>query len=472
MDLFNQTRTRVTVQRDQPRVRINYPPVAIVMGLAFSAFGVLMAILAWRSAHGGPPRPVAALALFGLCAILFGLLLTGYAVRGLQQRRRFRNAGGHAPWRFDYRWDPRGSDDDGSRSVLRNAVAVLGISFFLVPFHLILRETPPEARSFFFLVLGIFDLVIFLALCRTVYLLLRRMLFGRTRVLFRQFPYYTGQKIELEFIGGPRLSSRKGLKAVLHCIKEYYEWSGSGSNRTSTPVMESVWRSECPFDTDGSGRGELGFAAPDDVPGTDLIGDAKTRPPYYWELEVHSDRPGIDYEGIFLIPVYRAGEPVAVPGDQGDQAAVAAPVAPARSRASIIFTCLFFSVFLLLGGLVVTQTTKRVIRNYGLVRHGSKAVGMVADYKQSSHSIWPVVTFTTADGRSITFESLYHPDYSGYAKGQQVPVVYDPAMPGKTEIDQPERLWGGLGLSYGLGGVFMTIGGGAIIVLLRRKGRL
>ena len=132
---------------------------------------------------------------------------------------------------------------------------------------------------------------------------------------------------------------------------------------------------------------------------------------------------------------------------------------------------LFFSVFLLFGCFAVIQTTKRTIRNYGLVHHGMRGKGTIVDYKQSSGTngrIWPVVTFETSDGRTITFESLYRPDYSGYAKGQQVPVVYDAEDSNSAEIDQPERLWGGLAASYLIGGLFMIIGGGAIIFLLKR----
>jgi len=51
--------------------------------------------------------------------------------------------------------------------------------------------------------------------------------------------------------------------------------------------------------------------------------------------------------------------------------------------------------------------------------------------------------------------------------GQPVPVVYDRKDPRIAEIDEPERLWGGIVLSYFIGGLFMTVGGGTIVFLLK-----
>jgi hypothetical protein len=296
---------RITVQRDQPRVRTNYPAYAALLGLAVIAAGVFMNVLAWRSAHGGVPRPIAALALLGFSCMMCGALLSGYTIKGMRQRRRVTSDVGRQSWRFDNPWNPEGAEDGGSRRVRNNAFAIGGIILFLIPFHLILREgSSAGLRWFFFFILGIFDLAMIVIIGHTFFLFVRRLTFGRTRVLFRQFPYYTGQTLRLTFAGSQRLASCEGLKATLHCIKEYYEWSGSGNSRMATPIMESVWRGKCAFSTDISGSAELTFDLPHDVPGTDLIGDAGQQIPYYWELEVTAKIPGIDYEGIFLIPVY------------------------------------------------------------------------------------------------------------------------------------------------------------------------
>jgi hypothetical protein len=53
--------------------------------------------------------------------------------------------------------------------------------------------------------------------------------------------------------------------------------------------------------------------------------------------------------------------------------------------------------------------------------------------------------------------------------GQRVPVVYDPRTPRVAEINEPERLWGGTGLSYAIGLLFMAFGGGGILFLNKRR---
>lgn len=135
------------------------------------------------------------------------------------------------------------------------------------------------------------------------------------------------------------------------------------------------------------------------------------------------------------------------------------------SRAGVI---LFLSLFVIVGWFPIIQATRRMVRNQNLLRIGMKASGTVIDYRQTSEEIWPVVRFVTADGLTVTFESLYHPGYSGYSMGQRVPVVYDPRAPRVAEINEPERLWGGIGLSYAIGLLFMAFGGGGILFLYRR----
>jgi hypothetical protein len=53
----------------------------------------------------------------------------------------------------------------------------------------------------------------------------------------------------------------------------------------------------------------------------------------------------------------------------------------------------------------------------------------------------PVVSFTTAAGRSVEFTSLEYVAHSRYPLGAAVPVLYDPSHPERAEIDTAETLW-------------------------------
>jgi hypothetical protein len=144
---------------------------------------------------------------------------------------------------------------------------------------------------------------------------------------------------------------------------------------------------------------------------------------------------------------------------------------PKQSIAVDAFLFLFLSLFFIAGGLLVAQTTKRAIRNMKLVHSGAKTIGIIIDYKQTTGKngrIWPVVSFTAAEGSTITFESQYHATYSGYSMGSSVPVIFDKKLPHIAEINESERLWGGMVINNVVGIVFMIFGAVPMVYLLRR----
>lgn len=249
------------------------------------------------------------LALVGANFFLAGTLLSVETLRGMRLRARSREARGREPWRYDHNWNIHGTDDRSVKGLAKDAMAVGGIVFFLLPFHILAYNDPPGDLGFvLYGALGIFDLIVLISLCYIVYKLLRMLIFGRPRMIFQQFPYVAGQTLNLVFSGGKRLANCKNLSADLHCIKEYYEWIGSNDDKSAKHVNESIYRDSLNFSTDAAGMAQLSFLLPHDAVSTDLIGDPNTCPPkvpHYWELVITFKRPGIDYEGIFLIPIYR-----------------------------------------------------------------------------------------------------------------------------------------------------------------------
>jgi hypothetical protein len=147
-----------------------------------------------------------------------------------------------------------------------------------------------------------------------------------------------------------------------------------------------------------------------------------------------------------------------------------------QSTAAKVYVCVyvcFFCTFILgMGALSINQTTKRLIRNMNLVHSGAKTQGNVIDYKQTTNSkggtIWPVVTFMTAKGETVAFESLYHPNVSGYSMGETVPVIYDPRKPDIAEINEPDRLWGGIVKEYLFCAAFVAVSCGIIFFSVYR----
>jgi hypothetical protein len=126
------------------------------------------------------------------------------------------------------------------------------------------------------------------------------MKYGKNRVLFHSFPFCPGQDMSVAFAADKRLRNQ-ALHADLQCIQEYYESSGSGDNRSTQLVFELLYSAAGEFHTDGGGIANLTFHLPPNAASTDLIGS----PPRYWELVITAKVPGIDFWGIFLMPIYR-----------------------------------------------------------------------------------------------------------------------------------------------------------------------
>lgn len=136
---------------------------------------------------------------------------------------------------------------------------------------------------------------------------------------------------------------------------------------------------------------------------------------------------------------------------------------------------LFFAMFLYAGLQVLLDGSTRLTRNIHLVRSGISCSGTVIDYKMSpggkNRRIWPVVSFTAPNGNVIQFESLAHFNYSGYSAMQTVPVIFDPNNPNIAEINESDRLWGGLLTRFILGSFFSMLGGGVILWVLNENFR-
>ena len=170
---------------------------------------------------------------------------------------------------------------------------------------LFLEPDPAKLPAMLYGVLGIFDLITLALLLHGLRLVARRLRYGRTRVRLNTFPFYVGNTFDLAYEGGAALADLQGLSATLRCVEEQIETWGHGKGRTTRSVCYQVYGDERTFDTDPHGRAALSFGLPADLPGNRLL----ETPPTYWELEVRAARPGVDYDGVFLMPVYRAPTP-------------------------------------------------------------------------------------------------------------------------------------------------------------------
>jgi hypothetical protein len=109
--------------------------------------------------------------------------------------------------------------------------------------------------------------------------------------------------MEAEFVCPRGIGQFNAIEFTLRCIAEKYELRGTGRDRSRRVVCYSLHEDSYRLDEAGELTGEsvpITFAVPEGFPMTEL--DA--RPARYWELQVHADTPGVDFDGRYLVPVY------------------------------------------------------------------------------------------------------------------------------------------------------------------------
>ncbi len=278
---------------------------AIFFGLVFAGMGSVPLLAALDVIHApdssfNVPRWAVA-AMVSLFFVLPGILLVVHGIRGVLRNRRRRNllySHPDQPWRGDHRWNPDGETRTGWRAVRACVLQVIAFSLFLAPFHyLALRE---EGEWFFLIFIGLFDLVILGLAVYGGLLVARAVRYGRTRLVYEQFPVHPGQTLSLRFeMSRPRPFDRLLFRLV--AVEEEYQQSDESTRIVPYRTLEMA--REVPGSDagpDGSGGVRIQFEIPADAPGTSLT----DRPPHYWSLVVHGDTPGADYHEQFLVPIY------------------------------------------------------------------------------------------------------------------------------------------------------------------------
>jgi hypothetical protein len=276
----------------------------VAFGGLFLAVGLGIAIpmaLGLAETSAGVPQWVGTMA--GVLFAVAGLAVIVPGVRDLGLKRRIERLRVHharEPWVWDHTWDAHGSADDTGRSIRTTLAFTVFVTLFAAIPTGVGFFTPERPLPFRIAAVAMWLMAGGMGWW-SAYLIGRRMKYGTTRIAFRRFPFAPGSEVEIAMVSTRQLAVVPELVATLRCVQERYETKRDSRGRKTTEVVSyEVWASE-PMRAEVK-RGELGwrFAVPATVPGTAL----SERPPRYWELAVKGEAPGIDYAGVFLVPVY------------------------------------------------------------------------------------------------------------------------------------------------------------------------
>jgi len=314
-----------TIQSTQPVRIAGYEPLvgstmrgraALSIGLLLSAITGGLLWVAWGDLPSGVERPNVSPELFSMFVLgpfgAPGFFLTLLGILDVRRDARVRNERQvypSEPWRWDFRWRGPEVSDIGLKQASRGLFALLLAVGVIGPvgYFAFTAEAPWSAR----MVVGIFAVLLSLSLGTVVYRFAAQLIHGRSRLRFDRFPLRLGEPIELTLVPSGSLADVRDLRFTLRCVKEQFEkrrttgaGHQNGSHTTTTTIAFERHHDEATVerpDFAASQAIHVSFQLPD-VP--ELATHLSHDPPQYWELSVVGERPGVDFQKRFVLPVY------------------------------------------------------------------------------------------------------------------------------------------------------------------------
>jgi hypothetical protein len=307
-DFKRQRLSRQTTQGGLPASGIG----AALFGMPFFLAGLAILLIGLKVIPVDPSSVHAPYWLVTLSGFIFlapGAYFILHGLRGVAAARRreemrFRRQ--DAPWLADYPWQREGIRDHGSNRWRKVLIGIAFVAVFLVPFHYFIFNEEDDEVRIFRIALICADVAILCYAAWGVYLLLRHLKYGKSRLLFDRFPYHPGETLDVRFDNPGGLGAYDRLTMKLRFIEERVETHGRGRNRKTSLVLYQLYTDEQVIDQPGriapaEPAMPIHFPLPDDPELTNRLCE---HPPRYWELEIKAETPGIDFDALFLVPVY------------------------------------------------------------------------------------------------------------------------------------------------------------------------
>jgi hypothetical protein len=278
---------------------------AILFSLPFIGAGIAIAIIAFTDVPG-KNAPEGIIAAVGVIFFAAGMLVFVNGVRSAAVKRRFDRMKGKDPILADYPWNRTHETDNAFSRGFKGLFGAGFLALFLSPFNW-WAFLSDESHVIVVLVTGVFDLILLFILGYCGYLMLRGLKYGTSVLRFETFPFVLGGRLQVRFESPRKIESDQGIEVTLRCVQEAYETRGTGDDRRQQIVCYQIYadRQHVKARDAAAGRATR-FALSFPLPEGELETQLSARPARYWELEVKSETPGVDFNATFLVPVYRA----------------------------------------------------------------------------------------------------------------------------------------------------------------------
>jgi hypothetical protein len=245
----------------------------------------------------------------GVAAMFFfsGAFFTVHGIRGVMRRTAYRReASQHPaePWLYDFHWRREGIAFSAFDDMLERLLAAMVWTTFLVPFvwaGINVRGAWP-----FLAAVGIFGLLGLIFWFRWAEMLIDLLRYGHSFLAYESLPFALGGMLRARLRAPHGISAIDQLTVTLRCVEEKYVGTGVGEDRSTRVVCYEIYKDVMRYDRDrlthlAGNEISIEFRLPSDQPATNLA----ATPPTYWEIEARGKARGVDYEAVFLVPVYK-----------------------------------------------------------------------------------------------------------------------------------------------------------------------
>ena len=278
-----------------------------LFGVPFMTAGVFISLVAFNSIHARKNAPNW---LIGIVAGMFffgGVFFFLHGIHGVMRKAAYRREAAQRPsepWLYDFHWRREGIAFSAFDDMLERLLAAMVWTTFLVPFAWVgmnVRGAWP-----FLAAVAIFGLLGLIFWFRWAQMLFDLVRYGNSFLTYESLPFALGGTLRARLRSPHHISAIDQLTLTLRCVQEKYVTSGTGQNRTTNVVCYEIYKDVTTCDrnrlTGLAGNDiPIEFRLPADEPATNLA----ATPPTYWEIEAKGKASGVDYEAVFLVPVYK-----------------------------------------------------------------------------------------------------------------------------------------------------------------------
>jgi hypothetical protein len=280
---------------------------SVFFGLPFLAIGVFVLLAADGAISTGKHGPNWLIAFIGAPFALAGLFLFVHGIHGLARKAAYRRKIAERPdepWLADHHWHREGISFSAFHDMLSRLVGALLWSAFLVPFAWI-GATVHGAWPFMVAVV-IFGLLSLILWVRWAKMLFDFLTYGNSFLAYESFPFALGGTLRTRLRAPRNISALDSLTLTLRCVEEKYVTTRVNNRSETNVVCYELYKDAVTYDRDrltGLAGNDIPIELriPLDQPTTTLT----STPPTYWEIEATGAARGVDYEAVFLVPVYK-----------------------------------------------------------------------------------------------------------------------------------------------------------------------